>query len=260
LTDEQEIFMAEATSDFDIEGLHFAQGRPSRLLTRNEPDGFSCWWRIGDLRNANYKQVFSDRTDEEIDHFVKSLSVYSWSDPNKALGKGLRTRQRYTKPRVVAAFDENESLVGYAYGANNASSSRPGIVGAAERAAKLHVPHPRFESKRYFWLREIVPVDSERAGLVRILGGLLIQSCEPSQPVTCYPWAEETALQSTLSEWGMQWDGGEPETLYPFGENNEPTEQTRWVGSSAEEVLRNIVSRPGTAEAMLRARLLSTDQ
>lgn len=244
--------MAEASNEFDIDDLRFVRVRPSQLLTRD----YDSWCEISELRTEAYKRVFTEQTDEEVGHFVGSLTPYSWDNPNVAVGRGLRARQRYAKPRVVAALDKKDDrLVGYAYGANNASSKKPGIRGIAERTAKLHVPFSRFESARYFWLREVVPIESERVGLPIVLGALLLRDCKPHQPVTCYPWSEESALRQHLTAWGFEWDGDTPEPERPFGTET-TTLQVRWIAKRAGDVIRNIVAIPGVAEAVPQAESL----
>lgn len=113
-----------------------------------------------------------DRTQSYLD---------SHRDPNTAVGKNFRANQSYRHPHVVRAFDINEltgeqdKLVGFAYGANNASGN------LIERAGKYAL------GRDLFWMREVVVAPAYwHRGVGSRLAEELLEHARPDQAVSAW--------------------------------------------------------------------------
>lgn len=117
---------------------------------RTPVDGFS---KIQSFRRAYYKSVFKGALPYEIADFVNATTIMSWREP-------MRLRQSFADPHVTTAIREEAdgtvSYEGHVYSAKNVSSRRDGLIGTAERAAKLYTPLGRVTGSRYFAVRELI--------------------------------------------------------------------------------------------------------
>jgi hypothetical protein len=225
----------------DIDSLTFVETTPDRLVGH-----YSNWNDVSEVRAVHYADAFPERDDVEIVDFVMQTTELSFALPNKS---GLRGH--FAHPRVVAAFDDSDKLAGYAYGANNASSHLPSVLGMAEEQAKLHIPVGPLLDARYLWIREIIGDD---ATLLAGLTARLMNGFKETQSVSLYPYAEEQgpllpALKGTI----LHLDKAvKPEPIEAFGEGSKKATQLRYTAGHAGRVTRKIVQKHD-AEDVLEA-------
>lgn len=234
----------------DFNRLRLVRGDPGKFA-RRLPE-------IRDLRKAHYlhNEPFDPRRAEgEKLAFAGLMNVLTWMDPSK--GQRVNPAQRHRFHQVVAAIDrDTDTIEGYAYLTINDASRverkmrkfaplKPVavVVGALERAIKRH-RHPG--KHEYAYIREIVRNPNQPDTLENVLGAAALVGYENDPRVhtkkgTIYPKSEQTALLDTLSTWGYQSDGGEPQPGYYFGEDAPEAEQERWltqdIGVTADSML-----------------------
>ena len=209
----------------EVGSLHFRTSHPADLL------GGDRWAEIQALRQGFYEAEFADNRDqEEVARFVNDTTPASWDNPNNS-----RLHGRFGKPLVVAAYDGDNDLRGFAYGANNVSSSKGGVAGRIEAFAKLHVPAPRLVEARYLHLREVVGPNDVVMGAMT---ALLLESYNHKQPVRTYPYREQAGLIGRLRDMGLwvvpPYEGG---TVVPFGSGSIVANQQTRQADSARTVL-----------------------
>lgn len=102
-------------------------------------------------------------------------------DPNTEVGRSFRPNQSYRHPHVVRAFDTDEltgrqdKLVGFAYGADNASGN------IFERAGKYML------GRDLYWVREVVVApDYWYGGVGSRLTEKLLEHARPDQAVSAW--------------------------------------------------------------------------
>lgn len=226
------------TLQLDLDKLTFVRGHP-REFARLLPE-------ISDLRASHYleNEVFSGRTDAEVERFAAAPTVDSWLDPTQ--GIEVNPGQSYKDLQVVAAFDQNDDLRGYAYTGLNISSRieqrfyrnrwlRPAAmaVGAlVERPLKGLMP----ERFAYVWTREIVRSPKEPAELEAVLGALALSGHKRDSATkrkgAVYPVAEEAVFRDKLRKWKFHRDtpapGASPKLISAFGPSGNRAVEERW--------------------------------
>lgn len=221
----------------------------------------------GDKREAlvdlMFQSVKSDYPDIDVsDAIVFAESTASlFLDMNSAVADGrLRANQKYSIPRLVAAFDPETNLpIASLIAADNASSSKPGPVNQLEIKAKLRL-RP-LAHKRWHWLGaraispELLPDKgySEAITVVDVLGFISLQDKLSVQPVSAYPWSGEDWWQISLDSWGLTKDEGSDETIEPFGNSyrgQRALVQSRWSVSS-KALLEERIAQKDNAKPVL---------
>lgn len=162
------------------------------------------WQQLQELQHTALLESDTKRTPEEIDRLVRWGDVGAFAlehiNPNVLVGHGLREDQAFLNPRMAIARDGHVD-VGMLYAAENVSGS------PLERTLKRYV----MRRKRYLWLREIAVLPEYRGqGIGRDMASLLLRSARPNQPLTMYPWADES-LRSKAKEYGFRQTDPEPD-------------------------------------------------
>jgi hypothetical protein len=240
-------------SMFEIDDLHFDITHP-RVLAESALQ----FEQIKRIRLKHYQTALGNtRSPHEIQTFVNQTSRRAWVNPQLAVRRGRATAgQRRRQPRVVVAYNQQNKIEGLAYGAQNASSRRPGLQGIAERAAKLYLPQGI--AGRYLWGREVINPE-ERAGLETVLGALMLQHAYSEQPASWFPYTEEPRLISQLEQWGYYHVRNEKNVLieepdYVFGESASPAIVQTWRVDHARDAISRIYELPGAHNAIKAAR------
>lgn len=226
----------------EIEDLQFFRYAPKYAVS--DP---SAWAEINDLRENYYSSVFPDRSNEERARFLSRLTLPKWMYPNRAVGNTSTEGQRYIRPRVVVAVapsQQDRQIVGYAYGAQNVSSTHTEPVATLERAAKLLIPVGKlgkfkFRDAKYVTIKEVVTKPG-LPSLTPLMVDLLLRNYNPQQPTSCYPYAEETDLPSNLSDWGYSMGNEGPSPEPAFGPDAPVAQQERWTNAHIKDVLHTM--------------------
>lgn len=236
--------MSETSS---VEGLRFVTAHPADIAAHDR------WNEVQTLREEFYEAALAGRSRQEIATFVTSTTHSAWDDPNNSTLLG-----GFARPRVVVAFGDDDELRGFAYGANNASSHRPGIVGQAEIFSKLYLPSYSTQESRYVLLREVV---GENDVVMGAMTALLLKSYKGHQPVKSYPYVEETGLLRRNRAMGLRTlesrDNARtplpPEPIEAFGPKTEPAMQLTQQASTVKRVLNALRSTYPEALAQAEA-------
>jgi hypothetical protein len=200
-----------------IEGLKFDIRRPKDFTPAQRLD-------VQAFRMRHYQAALSESLpDMDVAAFVLATSRKSWDNPNKSPD---RTSRR-ANPRVVTASDpSNDRLVGMVYVAEDASSSRLGIIEKmaklkADTLAKYQLLPPNLAeylaNHCFLWVREAI-ADQNRPLVLETLGALATHpefNDQLDHPVSCFPWDGEGVLKANLEEVGFT-EIGEPKTVQPI--------------------------------------------
>lgn len=155
---------------------------------------------IEQLRSEYYGDLYPPHEARVI---VGGTSTESWNDPNVS---ATATQQRKNPEVVVATSTGGESVLGFAYVADDVSSRRAGLAGTLERYAKMNVG--RYQDAKYLWFRELI---AEKDLVADALVVLAQARRNPFRTATIYPWQPETTLVQRLDRWGFaQTDDFEP--------------------------------------------------
>lgn len=235
----------------ETEGLKFDIRRPKGFTSAQRLD-------VQAMRMRYYQPVLPETlTDGEVAAFVLATSRKSWGNPNKSPG---RTSRR-AKPRVVTASDpSNDRLVGMVYVAEDASSSRLGIVEKmaklkADTLAKYQLLPPNLAeylaNHCFLWVREAI-ADQNRPLVLETMGALVTHSKFNDvldHPVSCFPWDGEEVLKANLEEVGFT-EIGEPKTVQPIPGSGLEVVQHMLVHDSRIALHGTIMRLPGVEATM----------
>ncbi|MEO8784889.1 MAG: hypothetical protein ABI221_00955 [Candidatus Saccharimonadales bacterium] len=206
------------------EGIRFDVTTPKALAKDR-------WPEIQALRQRYYESVFKRRTPDQVAVFVGHATRSSWADLNTS---GLQGTFKHA--RVGVAYNNHDEVAAFSYLVTNVSSERNGLLGAAERIAKLHVG--RLAAKRYAKVFEIVGQADLQVATTHVAFG----EFSSDQVVSAHPYSEEKAFIAQLSSWGnapAQDESGRPYpagTVFAFGEQAEPAQQLWYTGARVSDV------------------------
>ncbi|HUD10102.1 MAG TPA: hypothetical protein VMR28_00320 [Candidatus Saccharimonadales bacterium] len=241
--------MAEA-ADINVEGLRFWLTEPTAIAARFTGE-------IQPLRADFYAEEL-DRTPEEVEYFVGRLTVSSWSRPDTVARHGtLRVN-----PRVAVAVNQDTSrIVALVHGYDEVSSTLPGVLGEAERTAKLKLPVQPFLSKDYLAFSEYIH-DKENGYVIPVLVALMLEGVKAGRTASWRPYVEEKALRNHLGRWSMQpnrYSADHPnlhlrgeieiEEKATFGPDARLAEEETWT-APVLQMRMNIWTLPGLREAL----------
>ncbi len=234
-----------------VEGLKFGIRHPRDFTA-------SQFLEVEALRQQYYRGIFPKSfPDTHVTSFVLNTTRKSWENPNST---PVRTSRR-ANPRVITAIDtSNDRLVGMIYAAEDASSSRLGIIEKmaklkADTLAQYQLLPPNLAdylaSHCYLWVREAI-ADQNRPLVLETMGALATHpefNDQLDHPVSCYPWDGEAALKDSLAEVGFT-EIGEPKTVQPIQVSELEVVQHRFEHSSRIELHDTIMALPGVEAAM----------
>lgn len=240
----------------EIEGFKFDIRRPKDFTPAQRLD-------VQAFRMRYYQPALSGSlTDRDVAAFVLASSRKSWDNPNKSPD---RTSRR-AKPRVVTASDtSNDRLVGMVYVAEDASSSRLGIVEKmaklkADTLAKYKLLPPNlaeYLARHCFtWVRETIadpslPIEQQQL-VLSTMGALATHPTFNDQldhPVSCFPWDGEEALKANLTTVDFT-EMGEPKTVKPIPGSESEVVQHAFVHDSRIALHGTIMELQGVEAAM----------
>ena len=227
-------------SNHETGSLQFEIMKPSHVMTADR-------YATNLLEGVHFATVFPELTLEEARAFGIASQHDSWRNPDKA---GLRGH--YSRPRVGFARVDDE-ITHMVYMANNTSAPPriPGIAGAFVARAALYAPVDYAKEHRYVRIREMIGDDDVVLGA---LGILLLEEYGSEQPVSDWPYEEETELQDRVRIWGLKQDLDVEESV-EYGEDDRlTTNQYFFRAKSVYGVMGHILSVEGVPEMVEYAR------
>ena len=220
---------------------------------------------VARLLRESVQADFPERPDAEIAEFCGYVDGMRHNPNTRVGGPLLRPKQAYRNAQHVLAIRGDE-VVAHLPVADNASSNRPGILGAAEIQGKLHFKDAfgkDWLGHRYLWLgyaaigpqlRQELPDEPSNVAtdldVMLALGGM---RHEERQPVSTYPWIQEDHWTAALASVGMEPETGYSEPVYAFGPNAAPATQEHWQIQTNEQMWRNIMNKEGGEAAVDQA-------
>lgn len=227
---------------------------PSQRLKTRQRDA------IRNLAARSITVDYPERSSKGLNYFLAHNAV---GNPNRGVGGPLlRAGQAYARALYVLAIRDDEPIISLPM-ADNASSRKPGLAGAAEIQAKLYVPElagKQLIEHRYAWLgyaalapelhQEIVEEEAQPVNPLDVAAYLGLKSRDERQPVTSYPWDEEEAVKLWLPSVGINVQPGQDSHVKPFGPDAEPVYQERSVGESVKRVNELILAKEGAEKAI----------
>jgi hypothetical protein len=223
-----------------------------------------------------YKSIETDfpqgiRTRSERSYLRQAMGR-TLGDPNKGVGGPLlHRRQAYARSLNLIAIQDGEA-VAHMPVADNASSAKGGLRGLAEIQSKLHLTELKGRTlidHRYMWLgyaamspeqHRSIADDPEAVNPFDVMIALAADSRDGRQPVTAYPWDEETAWRAELQTLGLQPQPGQDKQVHAFSTGAPPVHQERWLAASITQVESLILAKVGAARIIAAARRQTANQ
>ncbi len=196
--------------------------------------------QIAAFRRQALADLYPERTPEEIDHFMGTVTT--WGDPNRSELAG-----HFSFPTVYATLSPENRLTNLAYVANNASSRLPGILGRPEEIAKLFLPMDAARRHRPALIRELLGQDPKALAVTAICG---LSRVHRLQPVRYYMYEEEVGTEEIIEPWGLKPIRSEQTVERPFGKGTKEVVQIPYVGTTAGEVIDNMMAIDGVVRAL----------
>ena len=221
-----------------------------------------------EISSVAYESLMADfprRGPKELAYLIRD-SAESRQNPNRAVGgPHLRANQTYAHSRNILAFNTGTSeLVAQLPVANNASSEPSGLIGWAERQAKLHLPADRFLRSRWYWAgfcvlsREaraaIIDTPPDEASIIDVMITLGAQDRNPKQQASAYPYAGEELWKAGLQGMGYKEVEDSLEYKQAFGEFADPVGQRTFRIDSVAELVEHGFTKQGMGHALHQAQ------
>jgi hypothetical protein len=203
---------------------------------------------------------YPNRSTEEHAYFVAHNTI---GHPNRGIGGPLlRAKQAYANIHNILVVQDDEPIVHLPM-ADNASSRKPFLLGAAEIQAKLHLDEFRGRSlvdRRYVWSGYVALAENVRREIIASDGQEFTEldaayyhgfaNHKTGQRLTNYPWDEEEALRVWLPTVGLHVQPGQDSEVHAFGRNAAPVHQERALGESVAHSEELILAKDGALKAI----------
>jgi hypothetical protein len=188
-----------------------------------------------------------------LEYFLAMASDMRANVNNGVGGRLLHSGQAYARQMHVLAFDDSR-LVATLAAADNASTSRGGVLGWLELRAKLDAPHEQFRASRWRWLGHCAmdsrvhdTVNNTPHGEATVIDGMIgaaLAPGHPRQPSSVYPWTDERAWRRSLMNAGFGIEGVVDYDARPFGGQGPQLTLERWTApDNAGAILQHIANK-----------------
>lgn len=218
------------------------------------------------LRQEHYLRELAQRDPEQIAAFTGKMALKSVRNLNREVGISRFEGQRYARQRFIGVIDQERVLrAGYRTEDNASSkhlrkeqpSTKDRLKGIAEIAGKLYLPvtlqGTYLPESRWRVVEEIFH-DNSVEGISFVLPGLDISDekdrayVRSAQPMSAYPYSEETAFRQALGAMSFV-NHGEVKSDHTLS-RIEPAKVERWTAESAQYVRGRIGAINGANEAI----------